>query len=209
MSLTLIYPRLDAQEENQRLDHVLSSATQGLKLHTICRAEELDALAGKHLLFAVPLGTLGVNVEYQRILARLRACPGLLEGCVAGLIVDGSGELYTKSTAAELTLAANLAGCAFVGRPLVEGTGSLSNFRVQADLLHTDSEGAYLAAARELVDRQNIDAMSHPVAHTDDAARIIEYLVEKPAFMRTPIVRNGNEVTVGADEATWKNWCGK
>ena len=60
--------------------------------------------------------------------------------------------------------------------------------------------------ARELVDRQNIAAMSHPVAHTDDKQRILEYLMENPAFMRTPIVRNGNKVTVGADENTWKSW---
>ncbi|MBE5777470.1 MAG: ArsC family transcriptional regulator [Clostridiales bacterium] len=61
--------------------------------------------------------------------------------------------------------------------------------------------------ARELVDRNNIAAMSHPVGHTDDKTRILEYLMENPAFMRTPIVRNGNKVTVGADENTWKSWC--
>ena len=63
----------------------------------------------------------------------------------------GPPPLYTKSAAAELTLAANLAGCAFVGRPLVEGTGSLVNFRIQAKNLNTDLMGAYRTAARELV----------------------------------------------------------
>ena len=153
MSLTLIYPRLAEQADNQRLDHVLSSATQGIELHTICRAEELDSRTGKCLLFAIPVGQYGVNPEYQRMLLYIRSHPHLFDGCTAALIVDGSGELYTKSTAAELTLAANLAGCSFIGRPLVEGTGSLSNFRVQADLLHTDPEHAYPAAARELVER--------------------------------------------------------
>ena len=153
MSLTLIYPRLPEQADNRRLDHALSSATQGIELHTICRAEELDSLTGKCLLFAIPVGQYGVNPEYQRMLLYIRSHPHLFDGCTAALIVDGSGELYTKSTAAELTLAANLAGCSFIGRPLVEGTGSLSNFRVQADLLHTDPEHAYPAAARELVER--------------------------------------------------------
>ena len=153
MSLTLIYPRLEDPSDNQRLDHVLSNTAKGFPLHTISRAEDLEGLTGKRLLFAVPVGSLGVNTEYQRMLARVRACPDLLEGCIAGLIVDGSSELYTKSTAAELTLAANLAGCSFIGRPLVEGTGSLSNFRVQADLLHTGLEEAYLTAARELAER--------------------------------------------------------
>ena len=39
------------------------------------------------------------------MLSRLRREPGLLEGCTGGLVVDGPGELYTKSTAAELALA--------------------------------------------------------------------------------------------------------
>lgn len=153
MSLTLIYPRLEAQEDNRRLEHVLANATQGIQLHTVSRAEELDVLPGNHLLFAIPVGQYGVNPEYQRMLLRIRSHPHLFEGRTAALIVDGSGELYTKSTAAELTLAANLSGCAFIGRPLVEGTGSLSNFRVQADLMHTDLDHAYPAAARELVER--------------------------------------------------------
>lgn len=153
MSLTVIYPRLEDTEENRRLDRILAHALQDASIHTLHRAEELDDLSDSRLLFAIPVGRHGVNLEYQRMLLRIRSNPDLFAGCTAGLIVDGSGELYTKSTAAELTLAANLAGCSFVGRPLVEGTGSLTNFRVQSDLLHTDLDGAYLAAARDLLQR--------------------------------------------------------
>lgn len=152
MSLTVICP-FDSETDLSRLNGVLCYALQGVRTHVVRWAEELDGLAGGRLLFAVPLGRHGFNPEYQRMLLRLRACPHLLDGCVAGLIVDGSSELYTKSTAAELTLAANLAGCTFVGRPLVEGTGSLSNFRVQANTLGCDLPGAYRASARELVER--------------------------------------------------------
>ena len=91
-----------------------------------------------------------------RRLARLRRETNLLEGCTGGLIVDGPGELYTKSTAAELALAMNQAGCALVGRPLVEATGSLANFRIQAKNLGTDLVGAYEAAARELARTEGI-----------------------------------------------------
>ncbi len=153
MSLTLIYPRLTQECDNQRLDAVLSRALDGVSVHTIFRAEQLQDLAGKRLLFAIPVGEYGVNPEYQRMLVFIRSHPELFGGCTAALIVDSSGELYTKSTATELTLAANLADCSFIGRPLVEGTGSLSNFRVQASLMHTDPEHAYPAAARELVER--------------------------------------------------------
>ena len=153
MSLILIHPYPDRPEADARLSGILAHALAGREERTLRRAEELEGLEGRKLLFALPLGEDGVNLEYVRMLARLRREPGLLAGCTAGLIVDGASHLYTKSAAAELTLAANLAGCSFVGRPLVEGTGDLSNFKVQANNLGTDLAGAYRAAARELTER--------------------------------------------------------
>ena len=47
--------------------------------------------------------------------------------------------------------------------------------------------------AENLVDRENGEALSHPVAHTDDAAYILACLAENPRFLRTPLVRNGEQ----------------
>ena len=94
----------------------------------------LDGLRGQKLLFAVALDEGGCSLEYYRMLSALRREKDLLSGCTAGVIVTGQGELYTKDVARDLVLAANLAGCAFLGRPLVEATGSLRNFRVQAQI---------------------------------------------------------------------------
>ena len=58
--------------------------------------------------------------------------------------------------------------------------------------------------ARNLVDRDNINVMSHPVAHTDNEAVILDYLMEKPEFLRTPIVRDGQRVVIGEDMAAWQ-----
>ena len=157
MSLVLIHPYPDVQWADIRLDGVLKHALAGHQVRTIRTADELSDLASQRLLFAVSLGDTGTNLEYVKMLSRLRRETHLLDGCTAGLIVDGATPLYTKSTAAELTLTANLAGCAFVGRPLVEGTGSLVNFRIQAQNLGTDLMGAYRSAARELTDRLSED----------------------------------------------------
>ena len=54
----------------------------------------------------------------------------------------------------------NLAGCAFVGRPLVEGTGDLRNFTVQARNAGCSLEAAYHLAAADLVER--VLAFSRP-----------------------------------------------
>ena len=153
MSLTLICPPPDCPGSDGRLEEVLSHALAGREVTVLRRAEELSGLAGRRLLFALPLGEWGSNLEQVRILTRLRREPELLEDCTAGLMVDGASPLYTKSAAAELTLAANLAGCAFLGRPLVEGAGELANFQVQAGLLGCGRLEAYFAAARELAGR--------------------------------------------------------
>ena len=89
----------------------------------------LEDLQGARLLFAVTLDEGGMNLSCCQMISRLRREAGLLEGCLgAVVVVVGRGELYTKDVARDLVLAANLAGCAFLGRPLVEATGDLRNF---------------------------------------------------------------------------------
>ena len=157
MSLILIKPHPGSPHASRRMDAILAHALEGRPVRTVSTAEELTGLRGKKLLFAVSLDDVGLNLEYVRMLARIRRERDLFTGCTAGLIVDANSPLYTKSTAAELTFAANRSGCAFLGRPLVEATDSLSNFTIQAHNLGTDLMGAYRAAARELVARLGVE----------------------------------------------------
>lgn len=64
---------------------------------------------------------------------------------------DSENDLYSKSAAKDLVFAANCAGCAFVGRPLVEGTRTLSNYTIVSNNLGTDLMGAYRESAAGLV----------------------------------------------------------
>lgn len=112
-----------------------------------------DPLGDQRVLFAVSLGESGVNLALYSLLAFLRTHPGCLSGSVGGVLVDGPGDLYTKSAGRELVLAASLAGCAFPGRPLVEATGDLRNFTVQAKNADCSLEEAYRLAAADLVRR--------------------------------------------------------
>ena len=113
----------------------------------------LEGLAGRRLLFAVALDEGGCNESYYRMLSRLRRSLTLLHGCVAGLVVTGVGEFYTKDVARDMVFAANQSGCAFIGRPLVEATGSLRNFRIQAQIGGVDEKTAFRLAVRELIAR--------------------------------------------------------
>ena len=116
-------------------------------------ADGLEGLQGRKLLFAVALDEGGCNLNYYRMLSVLRQDAGLLDGCTGALVVTGVGELYTKDVARDMVLAANLSGCAFLGRPLVEATGSLRNFQVQAQLGGTDEATAFRLAVSELAQR--------------------------------------------------------
>lgn len=159
--IVLIQPMCEDALRVQRLERVLAHCLEGQNVTVINQLADFHDLQGKKLLFAISQGISGINLEYFRFLKLLRLHPDFLEGCVAGVIVDGESELYTKSIARDFVFTANQSGCTFPGRPLVEGTGSLQNFNIQAMNLETDNMGAYLSSARLLV-QQVIDFKQKP-----------------------------------------------
>ena len=79
--------------------------------------------------------------------------------------MTGVGEFYTKDVARDMVFAANQAGCAFLGRPLVEATGSMRNFRVQAQIGGVDERTAFRAAVTELIERLDGWQEPPPIRH--------------------------------------------
>lgn len=153
--LTVIKPFCREFERESRMDQVLSKVLCGKTVEYILTAEELERhdLRGRKILFAVCLSEAGVNLEYYRMLEYFRKAPDCLTGAVSAVIVDGSGELYTKALARRLVFSANRAGCTFPGKPLVEATGSLRNFDVMRKVLGTDALGAYEKQVENLVEK--------------------------------------------------------
>lgn len=162
--ILLIRPREPGGRENSRLLKAFREGLAGVRLQEVTEVSQLEAMTdesgrlapegwtGKHLaLFAIDLGEYGVNLEYTRLLGWLRSHPKSLEGWTGGVTADADSDLYTKSAARELVFTANRAGCAFVGRPLVEGTKTLSNFAIVASNLGTDLYGAYVESIKLLV----------------------------------------------------------
>lgn len=164
--LTVIKPFCREFERETRMDTVLSEALSGVEADYLLTADDLEKtdLRGRRLLFAVCLSEAGINLEYYRMLEYFRKAPGCLEGTCAAVLVDGSGELFTKSLARRLVFSANAAGCTFLGKPLVEATGSLKNFQVISKVLHTDLETAYRKQTRDLVQRLLAFEMPKPQA---------------------------------------------
>lgn len=65
---------------------------------------------------------------------------------------------------------------------------------------------ARAVGVKKLVDREGKKALERPVAHMSTESLILAELLNDPSALRSPIVRNGSRVTVGADEAAWKSW---
>ena len=140
--LTLICP---GDRASDRYARALRAGLSGVPCQLL--TELTQPLHGRRLLFAVPLDESGVNLEFYRLLAFLRTHPDCLSGCAAGVVVDGAGDLHTKSAARELVLSANAAGCAFPGRPLVEAVGSLTGMDVSNASVYDGATAAAEAAA--------------------------------------------------------------
>ena len=164
--LTIVYPQCEDSRRTKRLEKLLEEIYGLYECTVIRRLEDFHSLEGKRLLFAIPLGISGINLEYFRYLKYMRLHPDMLKGCVGSILVDGESELYTKSVARELMFTANACGCAFPGRGMVEGTGSLQNFNIQAMQQDLDNMGAYQASAKRLV-AQLMDFTPNPKKETN------------------------------------------
>ena len=69
------------------------------------------------------------------------------------ILVDGDGDLFTKSLARRLAFFGKFGGLYFSGRPLVEATGSLYNFQTLSRINAVSCEEAYAMQVKLLVKR--------------------------------------------------------
>lgn len=155
--------RLDQRkpgEENSsgnRLSRILKETVAGREFKRIKSVSDflLQAMTGevKEILFAVSLPGNGYCPEWNDLIASLMDRPNLLGGAKGAVLVDGEGSMFTKDLGRKLIFAANFAGCIFPGRPLVEATGDLYNFKTQASVRGTDNLTAYKECLSELLDR--------------------------------------------------------
>lgn len=58
----------------------------------------------------------------------------------------------------------------------------------------------------QLLDRDNPRVKEHPACYYDRAELLVPAIQECPWLLRTPIVRNGNQVTLGYRPEIWENW---
>ena len=146
-----------------RMERITAAALAGSEINchvaVLCGSGEFAAAAeagrlrNSRIIFVADLDESGVNTEAAKVLGYLHTHDDALRGSAGGLIVDGAGELFTKDLGRRLVFAANMAGCAFPGKPLVEATGSLANFAVNARLWNESLEASYEKSCRLLIEK--------------------------------------------------------
>ncbi len=58
----------------------------------------------------------------------------------------------------------------------------------------------------QLIDREDKKVKEHPACYYDLAELLIPAIQEAPWLLKTPVVRNGNRVTVGYQPEIWDQW---
>lgn len=150
----------------EALSHAISEGGTGVTAlngsREFAAAAEAGKLRNNRIIIAADLDESGVNIEAMKVIGYLNLNPKALEGSIGGVIIDGMDELFTKDLGRRLVFAANMAGCAFPGKPLVEATGSLANFAVSAKLWETSLERAYAKSCRLLIEKVASFEMPEP-----------------------------------------------
>ena len=57
-----------------------------------------------------------------------------------------------------------------------------------------------------LLDRNDSKVKEHPACYYDRKELLIPAIQENPWLLKTPVVRNGNKVTVGYQPDVWEQW---
>lgn len=57
-----------------------------------------------------------------------------------------------------------------------------------------------------LIDREDKKVREHPACYYDRDSLLIPAIAEAPWLLKSPVVRNGNRVTVGYQPEVWEEW---
>jgi len=140
---------------SRQLKNMISSFRSNYCSYTIIKsAEEAGDLRGKKLLFAIEIGDTGFDIDMLQFIFSIKdKDPHGFDSSVGTVLIHSSTELGTKRFSQDIIYLANSMGCAFIGHPLVEATGSLKNFLTWKKTLDLSLEEICSEMCKRLGDR--------------------------------------------------------
>ena len=150
MEYYLILPEKSSIFLDKMIYNTLGKNSYGILNHHM----DLPDLRNKKIIFAVELPITGESSNLNNIFHQLfLRGKDALYGSSAIILVHSNYQLFTKTAAQSIIFKANLLGCRFVGRPIVEATGNLDNFIPLKKVYSMDLEEICLYQCRELGER--------------------------------------------------------
>ncbi len=58
----------------------------------------------------------------------------------------------------------------------------------------------------QLIDREDRKVREHPACYYNQESMLIQAIQEAPWLLKTPVVRNGEKITVGYHPEVWDQW---
>ncbi|MBP1744897.1 MAG: hypothetical protein H6Q58_1875 [Firmicutes bacterium] len=150
-----LYIILPKENISMQLDSMVSSFRRNYCSYTVLKnPDDAGDLRGKKLLFAIDIGDAGFDLDMLRFIMKIREKDlHAFRGSTGTVLIHSSTELGTKRFAQDVIFLANSMGCAFIGHPMVEATGSLKNFMTWQKTLDLTLDEISLELSGRLGDR--------------------------------------------------------
>ncbi|WIV10437.1 NAD(P)H-dependent oxidoreductase [Proteiniborus sp. MB09-C3] len=111
------------------LDKMINAVSADWNPIIIEDEHNIPDLRSKKIVFAVELNGAGISLGLDKILTEIfNKGKQALHDSTGSILIHSDTELYTKTVAQDIIFLSNQMGLSFLGRPLVEATGSLRNF---------------------------------------------------------------------------------
>lgn len=133
------------------LSKMIDAASSSSSFEYLDFKNDMPDLKYKRLLIALDLDQFGFSKDiYDWISMMQNTSKNPFEGSIAGLLIRGQGDLYTKTFAQNIIFHMNQMGCAFIGHPLVEAIGNLRNFLTMQKVIKKPLENVCLDCCKNL-----------------------------------------------------------
>ncbi|NLV88114.1 MAG: NAD(P)H-dependent oxidoreductase [Tissierellia bacterium] len=145
--IVLVIPEKPSPILNKMIEKVLGNEN----LTVIDSPESLPNMQNRKILFAVELNEIGTSNNLNSIFLKLyQRGKDSLYGSEGAILIHSNFPLFTKTYAQSIAFWANSLGCSFTGRPLVEATKDLENFKAMERVYNMALEDICLLQCEEL-----------------------------------------------------------
>lgn len=145
--LVIILP----EKPSDFLECMMNNTIGNLECTIIKDHKNLPDLRNKKIVFAIELNEIGISNTLNLIMLELyKRGKDSLKGSSACVLLHSKYNNLTKTLAQSLIYLANNLGCSFCGRPLVEATRNLDNFKPFVRLYNISLEEICFRRCKEL-----------------------------------------------------------